>query len=92
MSDMLDNVAPERLVVTEYDRRHLYTYAELIGADDAGVDWDRGAQDILGRDPVAEPQTTKICWETHLARARWITGAGLALAIEAFGRADLPFS
>jgi hypothetical protein len=78
--------------VCDYDRSHLLIYAELIDADDAGTDWADGAISILGIDPGVDWAAARICWDTHLARARWIIGAGLPAAIEAFGRSDLPSS
>lgn len=86
---MVKLVAPDG-AVNDYDRQNLYTYAELIDADDAGIDWIAGAYSILGFDPAAYGERARICWETHLARARWITGAGLGDAIEAFDRSPLP--
>ena len=76
--------------VSDYDRRNLLTYAELIDADDAGMDWTCGAVEILGFDPGFDPELARCCWQTHLARARWIIGDGLASAVEAFGHKSLP--
>lgn len=71
--------------VTPYDRKHLLIYAELIDAADAGVGWYDGAESILGLDPASDPDMVRRCWESHLARARWIVGEGLGAAISAFG-------
>jgi hypothetical protein len=71
---------------THYDRVHLMIYAELLDADRRGVTWKEGAADILGIDPVAEADLARLCWESHLVRARWLVGGGLASAVEAFGR------
>lgn len=80
----LENIAPEG-PATPYDRRQLLIYAELIDAADAGVDWREGAEPILGLDPLSDPEMVRRCWESHLARARWIVGDGLGDAIAAFG-------
>jgi len=81
----LDATAPSGDTVLDYDRRNLLTYAELLDAADAGVDWRDGSLDILGIDPVADADRARCCWDSHLARARWIIGEGLGAAIEAFG-------
>jgi hypothetical protein len=70
----------------KYDGLHLMTYAELLDADTRGVTWIEGASNILGIDRDADAETARLCWETHLERARWIVGEGLASAVEAFGR------
>lgn len=82
---MLDPVAPEGQSATDYDQRHLLTYAELLDADADGVSWIDGSLSILGLDPREDPVASQICWQSHLARARWIRDAGLGLAIQAFG-------
>jgi hypothetical protein len=84
-SDPLQIIAPSGETVFDYDRRHLLTYAELLDADKDGIAWQDAALEILGMDPVADAMSARTCWDTHLARARWITGAGLRSAITAFG-------
>lgn len=83
--DSLNTVAPSGDVVLDYDRRHLLTYAELLDAEKDGIGWQDGALAILGIDPMADPARARTCWNSHLIRARWITGAGLSIAIAAFG-------
>lgn len=81
----LDATAPSG-AATNYDRSHLMTYAELLDADSRGVAWEESAATILGLDPVADRDKARLCWTSHLERARWIVGEGLASAVEAFGR------
>src|SRR6266545_2117577 len=45
---------------THYDRSHLMIYAELLDADRRGVTWEEGASDILGIDPVIEPEAARL--------------------------------
>lgn len=71
--------------VSGYDRDHLLVYAELLDADASGIGWMEGASPILGIDPCADREAARMCWDSHLARARWIVGAGLGAAIVAFG-------
>lgn len=81
----LRDVAPSG-TVSEYDRSHLMIYAELLDAEAHGVTWQQGASTILGLDVDAGPDAARLCWDSHLGRARWIIGEGLASAVEAFGR------
>ena len=81
----LEATAPTGDAVLDYDRCNLLVYAELLDAADDGVDWQAGALAVLGIDPAEAPDLARICWDSHLTRARWITGAGLWVAIDAFG-------
>lgn len=82
MNRLLD-VAPSGGVVTAYDRYALSLYAALLDADDAGKNWREVAVQLMHLDP--ERAGAELCWRSHLARARWITGHGLPGAIEFFG-------
>lgn len=84
----LQDIAPTG-EVTEYDRRHLLIYAELVDADGAGIGWEQGALEILGFRPPFDCEVVQRCWNTHVARARWIIGEGLASAVEAFDQNSL---
>ncbi|MCW2397922.1 hypothetical protein [Sphingobium sp. B2D3C] len=81
----LQQVAPAGEIV-EYDRQHLSLYAQLIDAADAKVDWQVGTVEILGFDPSFDEDAARRCWDTHVARARWIVGNGLPSAVKAFGK------
>ena len=41
-----------------------------------GADWCEVARIVLHIDPEQEPDRAKRAWESHLARARWMTEAG----------------
>jgi hypothetical protein len=68
--------APEDEHVTDYDQRHFLTYARLIDADAGGFDWRESAAAILGLDVERDDLTVRACWDSHLARARWIATTG----------------
>ena len=72
-------------VITLYDRQHFLTYARLLSAEQDEVDWRKGVREILLRDPDQDPRLARICWESHLERARWITTEGVRQAV---GRAN----
>jgi hypothetical protein len=75
--------APNGNEVIDYDRRNLALYAALLEADDAGRDWREAASSLMHLD-LAD-KDAEACWRSHLARARWIVGDGMELAIVAFG-------
>jgi hypothetical protein len=75
---------PDAAEVCEYDRNHLAIYAALLDAADREVSWDEAAAAIMGLD--VSDAGAEACWRSHLERARWIVGEGLAQAIEAFSR------
>jgi hypothetical protein len=70
----------------EYDRRHLALYAALLDAESSGQFWQDVVATVMQLNPNDEG--AQRCWESHLERARWIVGDGLAYAVEAFGKPD----
>ena len=52
------------------------TYLRLLDAETDGADWQEVAKLVLRIDPVSEPVRPRRAWETHLARARWMTENG----------------
>jgi hypothetical protein len=69
--------APSDEELTYYDRQHFLTYARLLDADKEGADWRLSADKILQRDVEDDPHGAELCYRSHLARARWVIGAGL---------------
>jgi len=59
--------------ITPYDEAHFVTYMRLLDAEADGADWQEVAQIVLYRDPVAEPERSRHCWEDHLRWAKWMT-------------------
>lgn len=80
----VDAFAPTGAAVVEYDQRNLALYAALLDAQDAGIDWRIAAADLMGLDP--EDALAEACWRSHLERAQWIVGDGMATALTTFGR------
>jgi hypothetical protein len=62
--------------VNAYDERHLATYLRLLDAAAEGADWREAVKIIFGLDPVKEPGRAKAVYDSHLARARWMTETG----------------
>ena len=68
--------APSESILMEYDKQRLVTYLRLLDAEADGADWREVARVVLHIDPEREPDRAKRAWESHLARARWMTEAG----------------
>lgn len=78
----VDDEAPNSPKVTLYDEAHFVTYLRLLDAQKDGADWTEVARIVLHRDPVAEEARTRRCWESHLARAQWMTRQGYRRILE----------
>ena len=72
----VDDLAPTATILTGYDERHAITYLRLLDADAEGADWKEVAKIVLRIDPAREPDRARRSWESHLARARWMTEKG----------------
>lgn len=70
--------APTGPQLTAYDESHLTAYLRLLDSDDEGIDWRVSATRILGIDAAAEPDRAQAMYDSHLARARWMTEIGYA--------------
>lgn len=62
--------------LTRYDEEHLVTYLRLLDADAEGADWAEVTRLVLQIDPAQEPARARIVFESHLARAKWMTKHG----------------
>jgi hypothetical protein len=72
----VSDAAPTDTGLTGYDEQHLVTYLRLLDADAEGADWREVASVVLHIDPEREPERAKRAWESHLARAKWMTESG----------------
>lgn len=70
------DLAPDAETLTSYDQEHLVTYVRLLDAHAAGADWTEVARLVLHIDPATEPARARRAWESHLARAGWMTEHG----------------
>lgn len=78
----VDDFAPTAAILTGYDERHAITYLRLLDADADGADWREVAKIVLHIDPAREPDRARRAWESHLARARWMTERGYRHLLE----------
>lgn len=67
--------------LTKYDEQHLATYLRLLDADNEGADWREAVSIIFNIDPMHNPRRAQLIYDTHLARARWMTESGYRLLL-----------
>lgn len=72
----LSDLAPDGPDLTAYDRDQMPTYWRLIDAADDGADWREAVEIIFGVDPNADLERARATYDSHLARARWISAQG----------------
>lgn len=70
------DVAPTAPTLTPYDQEHLVTYLRLLDADAEGADWREVARIVLHLDPDHQPDRARQIFDSHLARAKWMTEHG----------------
>ena len=68
--------APSATTLTGYDQAHLVTYLRLLDADAEQADWREVARLVLDLDPEHDEASARRTYESHLARARWMTQNG----------------
>ena len=73
------DAAPTEQILTIYDQQHVVTYTRLLQADSEGADWREVARIVLHIDPKREPDRARNAYESHLARAKWVTEQGRLL-------------
>lgn len=78
----VDDEAPTGDTITVYDEGHFVTYLRLLDAKAEGADWREVARIVLHRDPAGDEVRTRLCWESHLARAQWLSREGYRHILE----------
>ena len=73
------DVAPNEPSLTSYDEQHVVTYIRLLQAEGQGADWQEVARIVLHIDPEREPDRARTAYQSHLARAKWVTEQGRLL-------------
>lgn len=76
--DVADS-APNEPALTAYDEQHVVTYIRLLQAQGEGADWREVARVVLHMDPEREPDRARRAYQSHLARAKWMTEQGRLL-------------
>jgi hypothetical protein len=67
---------PESDKLTDYDESHLVTYLRLLDAAEEGADWQEAVTIIFHLDPTRDLVRAQTVYDSHLARARWMTEHG----------------
>jgi hypothetical protein len=80
------DAAPSAGVLTKYDEQHLITYLRILDAETEGADWQEVANVVLHIDPSEESERARRAWESHLARARWLSDNGYQHLLRAGAR------
>lgn len=62
--------------LTPYDELHLIHYLRILDASREAAAWQDAAREILGIDPDHEPDRARHAYDTHLARAKWMSKVG----------------
>ena len=70
------DTAPTADAITSYDRDHMITYLRTLDAHAEGIAWEDVARMVLHIGPEREPDRAKRAYESHLARAKWMTEKG----------------
>jgi hypothetical protein len=70
------DTAPEAAIVTKYDEQHFITYLRLLDAEAASAAWEAVARIVLHLDPDQDRKRAHLAWQSHLARAHWLTQNG----------------
>jgi hypothetical protein len=70
------DLAPDGPVLTVYDEQHIVTYLRLLDAEADNADWREAARLVLHIDPTIEPDRARRAFDSHLARAKWMTSHG----------------
>jgi hypothetical protein len=78
--DFLDE-PPERAALTDYDREHQKLYLRLLDASREGADWREVVSTLFSLDAAREPDRARRVYDSHLARARWMTTEGYQILL-----------
>lgn len=71
--------------LSPYDLEHAITYLRMLDAEAEGADWREVTRIVLHIDPETEPARARQAFESHLARARWMTRHGYRLLLKEGG-------
>ncbi len=69
-------IAPAEPLLTPYDHEHAVTYLRMLDAHSEGADWRDVSRIVLHTDPERDAHRARRAYESHLARAKWVSRHG----------------
>jgi hypothetical protein len=69
----LADLAPVGPIVTAYDEQNIDTYLRVLSAAQEGTNWRDVSRTVLRVDPDQDAERARRMFESHLARAKWMT-------------------
>jgi hypothetical protein len=73
---LVNDLAPTEEALTAYDDEHISTYLRMLDAEAANADWREVSRVLLHIDPDQEPERARRAYDSHLARAKWLSSTG----------------
>ena len=77
--------APSTANLTDYDFTMLECYLRLLDAESEGADWREAVQIVLKVDSDKHYARAKKIYNSHIARAHWMTEQGFRELLRDFG-------
>ena len=68
--------APSGAALTSYDRDNMTLYMRLLDAERSGAQWEDIIKTLFDLDPESDEPRYRHMYETHLARAKWMSEHG----------------
>ena len=78
----ISDLAPQSDDLTDYDHTHMTLYLRLFDAAESGASLQEISQILFGIDADKEPTRARKMYDSHLARARWMTEHGYRKLLE----------
>ena len=78
----ISDLAPQGDDLTDYDHAHMTLYLRLFDASESGASLKEVSQVLFGIDADKEPERAQKMYDSHLARARWMTEQGYRKLLE----------
>jgi len=70
------DIAPTEHAITPYDHEHAITYVRLLNADAEDADRREVSLIVLHIDPDQDVERARRAFDSHLARAKWMSREG----------------